>query len=127
MTQTLRSRARWSFAGIGIAFVLALVLGLLIGFRIVPPNTQALGVILGLAMISCYFSGVSAMLRLKGVVAWKGVLLAVFLLIASSIVRALYRPAQPVAWLLLTAFPVYLATRPDVPEESNKQEASPFL
>lgn len=115
MNTVLRRRARWSFAGVGIAILLAVVLGFLTGLRIAPSSIVVWAtLILILAVIGCYFSGLSSMLRLKGFVVWKGVLLAIFLMIGSSAVRILYRPAQPIVWLLLAAYPVYLSTRHDV-------------
>ncbi|MBC8136013.1 MAG: hypothetical protein H8F28_09030 [Fibrella sp.] len=96
MNTMLRSRARWSFAGTGITLLLTVVVGFLTVFRIGSPFVEWATPVLGLSVIGCYFSGLSAMLRLKGFAVWKGVILAVLLAITSSAVRVLYRPAQPV-------------------------------
>ncbi len=93
MENPYRRRARASFIGIGIAFVFAVVVGLT--RRSLPPAVDTAATLVGImAVIICYFSGVAAMCRLKGVAVWQGNLITVFLMAPSSLVRVLYRSAQ---------------------------------
>ncbi|MBC8142112.1 MAG: hypothetical protein H7Y38_11805 [Armatimonadetes bacterium] len=112
-----RVRARSSFIGIGVAFVFAVVLGLV--RRSLPPAIDTASTLLGIMAVTvCYFRGIAAMCRLKGIAVWQGTLITVFLMVSSSLVRVLYKPAQFILWLMMVALPLYLSRLPDAPTDA---------
>lgn len=116
MKDRLRNRARWSFGLIGVGIQAGFTIGLLIGFKIISPHIGSMTGFISVMTLVCYFTGLTALLRLKGFVVWKGVLLAVFLIGMDIAARRLYPLGQLVTWGFLGGLPLYLATRPDAPD-----------